>query len=103
MRHEELVEKLKNELCSVACMNQEEVCLEIENTREKNDDTFTLDVRDECFEEREKDKESEKDIESDKNIESEEMEESDEEKEHEESEEKDECENEDLLCRPFDG
>ena len=34
VRCEEFVEKLKDELCSVVCMNQEEACLEVEDTRE---------------------------------------------------------------------
>ena len=81
VRYEELVEKLKNELCSVIHMNQEVACLEVEDLREEIDDGFVFDVRDDFFGEREEDKESEEDVEI------EEMEESKEEKEQEESEE----------------
>ena len=40
VRHEELVEKLKNKMCSVDCMNQEEAHLEVENISEEIDDEF---------------------------------------------------------------
>ena len=103
MRYEELVEKLKNEICSVMCTNQEEACLEVEDMIEKIEDEFELDIKVEYFEESEEDKGSEKDTESEEDMEIEEMEESKEEKEHEESEEKYEYEHEDLLCRLFDG
>ena len=101
--YEELFERLKNELCSAMHVNQEEECLEVENTRKKIDDEFELDVREECFEEIYKDEESEKYMESYDDVESEDVVESEEEKEHEESEEKEEYENGHLLCRMFDG
>ena len=43
---EELVQKLKDELCSVVYNNQEEACLEVEGTREEIDDEFASDIRD---------------------------------------------------------
>ena len=40
VRHEELVEKLKNKICSGIYMNQEEANLEVENISEEIDDEF---------------------------------------------------------------
>ena len=100
VRHEELVDKLKGKLWSDISTNEEEACLEVEDTREWIDDEFALDARDKHFEEREEDKESGEDIESEEDVE---MEESEEEWWHEESEENHEHENEDSLCRLFDG
>ena len=99
---EELVEKLKNELCSMVHENQEEGYLEVKNMRKKIDDEFKLDVRDECFEESDKDEESEKDMQRYDEVEIEDMVESEEEKQHGESEEKEESENGDFLFTMFD-
>ena len=70
--YEELFERLKNELCSAMHVNQEEECLEVENTRKKIDDEFELDVRDECFDKSEKDMESYDDVKSEDVVKSEE-------------------------------
>ena len=107
-RHKTLVEKLKTELCSVKFLNQEEECVEVENTRKAIDDEFVVGIRLECFEEHDEDKESEEDMENDEDTCSEEMiecgKESEHEKsEHEESEEIDECEHGDLFGRMLCG
>ena len=46
---EELVEKLKNKVCSVVWMTQEEAHLEVEDTREEIDNEFSLDAREQCL------------------------------------------------------
>ena len=85
-RYKTLVEKLKTELCSVKFLNQEEENLEVENPRKSIDNEFVVDMRLECFEECDEDKESEEDIENAEDMSSEEMIESEKESEHEESE-----------------
>ena len=55
-----LVQNLKDELCRVTCNSQDEFCLEVEDMKEKIDKEFCLEIRQECFEEREKNGEAKK-------------------------------------------
>ena len=103
VRHEELVDELKDELCSMVRASQEEECLKAENTRKKIDDEYELGARGEHVEESDKYEESEKDVESHDDAKSEDVVESKEEKEHGDSEEKEENKNGDLLRRVLDG
>ena len=59
VRYDALVEKLKNKLCSVIFMNQEEENLEVEDTMKEIDDEFSLDARCKYFDESEECMESE--------------------------------------------
>ena len=43
-RHEELEEKLKDELCKVRYAQQAEECFEVEDTEEEIEDEFNLDL-----------------------------------------------------------
>ena len=43
-RHEELEEKLKDELCKVRQAQQAEECFEVEDTEEEIEDEFNLDL-----------------------------------------------------------
>ena len=45
VRHDALVEQLKNKLCSVVCMNQREECLEVEDIRKEIYEEFVMDAR----------------------------------------------------------
>ena len=51
LRHEVLVEQLKDELCKVAHEKQEEACFEVEDTENKINEKFKLDDRKEYFDE----------------------------------------------------
>ena len=48
--HEVLVDNLKDELCRATRNSQDECCLEVEDTKNKIDKEFYLDIREECFE-----------------------------------------------------
>ena len=48
-----LVQQPKDKLCEFIFMNQEKECLEAEETRKEIDEEFSLDTRDECFDESE--------------------------------------------------
>ena len=51
IRHDALVEQLKEELCGVIFMHQEEEYLEVEEMKKEIDKEFALDIRDEHFDE----------------------------------------------------
>ena len=44
--YDALVEKLKDKICGVIIINQEEECLEVEDIRKEIDDKFVLHIRD---------------------------------------------------------
>ena len=52
-QHETLVEKLKEEICRVIFIHQEEEDLEEEDIKKDVDDKFALDIKNECFGENE--------------------------------------------------